>query len=165
MAIKRGFKDEFEHDKHVIKKWNSVVHKKDTTYILGDVTMEAHKHYHLLDELNGRKIVILGNHDMRNHVSKLLNHVDQVAGMIKYSRRGYPKMFLTHCPIHPMELDHRVGLNIHGHIHEHVVTREEDNWGVAVTVDDPRYVCVSCEQVDYTPKTIEELLGPSKFNI
>ena len=29
MAIKRGFKDEFEHDEHIIAKWNSVFKKKD----------------------------------------------------------------------------------------------------------------------------------------
>lgn len=152
MAIKRGFQDEFYHDQTIVDNWNSVVHKRDLTYILGDVTMESKEHYYRLDEMNGRKIVVLGNHDMKNHIPELLKYVDQVAGMIKYSQKGYPKMFLTHCPIHPRELDYRVELNIHGHIHEYLV--EDKN-----RKPDKRYVCVSCEHVDYTPRTLEELLG------
>lgn len=146
MALKRGFKSVEEHDNHIIEQWNKVVNKRDLTYILGDVTMEKSTNYHLLDKLNGKKIVVLGNHDMKNHVPKLLKYVINVAGIIKYSRKGYPKMFLTHCPIHPMELDYRVGYNIHGHIHEN-------------KINDDRYICVSCEQVSYTPKLLEELIN------
>ena len=40
MAIKRGFKDEAEHDNFIIEQWNKVVSKKDTVWILGDITME-----------------------------------------------------------------------------------------------------------------------------
>jgi len=151
MAIKRGFHDEFYHDQHIIDKWNSVVNKRDTTYILGDVTMESSKHYYLLDQLNGRKIVVLGNHDMKNDINDMLVYVDQVSGMIKYSAKGYGKAFLTHCPIHPMELDYRVKYNIHGHIHENLVLDKKMK-------PDKRYVCVSCEHVDYTPKLLSELI-------
>jgi len=150
MAEKRGFQDTFYHDEHIIDRWNRVVNKKDLVYILGDVTMESSKYYYQLDRLKGTKVVILGNHDMKNHVPELLKYVDKVSGMMKYSRKGYPKMFLTHCPIHPMELQYRVGYNIHGHIHENIVKG-------AGQLPDKRYVCVSCEHVDYTPKLIEEL--------
>ena len=155
MAIKRGFKDESEHDEHIIKQWNNVVHKNDTTYILGDVTMEKATNYKILDRLVGHKIVVLGNHDMKNHVPKLLEHVNTVAGMIKYKSKIHRvSMFLTHCPIHPMELENRVGLNIHGHIHEHVVKK-----GLLFKNKDSRYICVSCEHVDYTPKLLDELIN------
>ena len=33
MAIKRGFKDTFEHDEYLIKRWNKVVSKKDKVFI------------------------------------------------------------------------------------------------------------------------------------
>lgn len=157
MAIKRGFKDAEEHDQHIKKCWNSVVHKKDTVYILGDVSMERKDVYPFLNELNGRKIVILGNHDMRNHIHELLKYVDQVAGMMRYAKKGFPKIWLTHCPVHPMELLHRVRLNIHGHIHELSVLKHPS---VADELDDvdERYICVSCEHVDYTPKTLDQLI-------
>jgi calcineurin-like phosphoesterase family protein len=153
MATHRGFKDELEHDEHIISMWNSIVHKRDLTYILGDVTMETSKWYFRLDELSGRKIVVLGNHDMPKDIPELLKHVDKVAGMIQY--KG---IFLTHAPIHPMELDYRVSRNIHGHIHEKVVTREKWESGKPIVqVPHEKYHCVSCEQVNYTPKTLEEL--------
>ena len=147
MALKRGFATVEEHDEHIIAKWNSVVSKRDVTYILGDVTMEKSAPYHLLDRLNGRKYVVLGNHDKLGHTRKLLEYVDSVAGMMKY--KG---IMLTHCPIHPMELDYRFKHNIHGHIHEKVVML--DHW---TNITDKRYICVSCERVDFSPKTLEEL--------
>jgi calcineurin-like phosphoesterase family protein len=147
MAIKRGFSTVEEHDKYIITKWNNIVHKRDITYILGDVTMEKAE-YNILNRLNGMKYVVLGNHDKLGHTRKLLEYVNSVAGMMKY--KG---IILTHCPIHPMELEYRFNKNIHGHIHEKVVMKMLDGWEVV----DERYFCVSCEQIDYTPKTLKEL--------
>jgi calcineurin-like phosphoesterase family protein len=148
MALKRGFATVEEHDEYIIAKWNSVVSKRDVTYILGDITMEKSAPYHLLDRLNGVKHVVLGNHDRRQDVKKLLEYVDSVTGMVQY--KG---IMLTHCPIHPMELDYRFKHNIHGHIHDKIVMKMLDGWEEI----DERYICVSCERVDYTPKTLEEL--------
>lgn len=149
MATRRGFSTVEEHDEYIIEKWNSVVHKRDVTYILGDVTMEKSAPYELLNRLNGVKHVVLGNHDRRQDVKKLLEYVDSVAGMVQY--KG---IMLTHCPIHPMELDYRFNKNVHGHIHEKQVM--VDHWATKY-IPDERYICVSCERVDYTPKTLEEL--------
>jgi predicted phosphohydrolase len=60
---------------------------------------------------------------------------------------------LTHAPIHPMELEYRFTKNIHGHIHDKVVTKMLDGW----EIPDERYFCVSCEQVDYLPKSLKDL--------
>tara|TARA_B110000967_G_C18609046_1_gene423022 strand:- start:21 stop:527 length:507 start_codon:yes stop_codon:yes gene_type:complete len=148
MALKRGFKNIEKHDEHFITQWNSVVSKRDTTYILGDVTMEKSSPYHLLDRLNGIKHVVMGNHERRQDVRKLLEHVDSVSGVVSY--KG---LILTHCPIHPMDLDSfRYHKNIHGHIHKKQVMLEM--W---TNIPDNRYICVSCERVDFTPKTLEEL--------
>jgi calcineurin-like phosphoesterase family protein len=152
MAKKRGFATVEEHDEHIIAKWNSVVHKRDITYILGDVTMEKAE-YDVLNRLNGRKYVVLGNHDKLGHTRKLLEYVDSVAGMMKY--KG---VILTHCPIHSMELEYRFKHNIHGHIHEKLVMKKVTLMGFTVFKRvDRRYHGVSCEQVDYTPKTLEQL--------
>ncbi len=148
MATRRGFSTVEQHDEHIIEKWNSVVKKQDVTYILGDVTMEKSAPYYLLDRLNGLKHVVLGNHDRRQDVKKLLEHVESVAGMVQYKGA-----ILTHCPIHPMELEHRFPKNIHGHIHDKQVMLLDS----CFEEPDKRYICVSCERVDYTPKTLEEL--------
>jgi len=152
MAKKRGFASAADHDEHIVQAWNRTVHKRDITYILGDVTMEK-ANYDILDRLNGRKYVVMGNHDKIAHTRKLLEHVDSVAGMLQY--KG---IFVTHCPIHPMEMDYRVKWNIHGHIHEKLVERNFTLFGLTLFKRvDRRYVCVSCEQVNYTPKTLAEL--------
>jgi calcineurin-like phosphoesterase family protein len=152
MAKNRGFQDEFYHDEHIVDQWNSVVGKRDLTYILGDVTMENTKNYPILDRLSGRKIVVMGNHDRSKDIPELLKYVENVAGMINY--KG---VWLTHCPVHESELAYRVKKNIHGHIHEKRVMKARDNWGEIEMVPDVRYICVSCEHVDYKPKTLEEL--------
>ncbi len=148
----RGFTSVAEHDAHIVETWNRTVHKRDTTYILGDITMEK-ADYDILDQLNGRKIVVLGNHDRAAHTRKLLEHVESVAGMIQY--KG---IFLSHCPVHPMEMDYRVKYNIHGHIHNKSVERDFTLFGIPIFKQvDRRYICVSCEHVNYTPKSLKEL--------
>jgi calcineurin-like phosphoesterase family protein len=148
MATRRGFSTVEEHDEHIIAKWNSVVNKRDVTYILGDVTMEKSSPYPLLDRLNGIKHIVLGNHDRRQDTKKLFDYAESVGGMLQY--KG---IFLTHCPIHSDELNYGIVKNIHGHIHDKVVMKMLDGW----EIPDERYFCVSCEQVDYLPKTLEEL--------
>lgn len=156
MANHRGFTDDFYHTEAIVDGCNSVVHRKDLTYILGDVTMETDEFYPILDRLNGRKIVVLGNHDLPKHTRELLKHVETVAGMIDY--KDY---CLTHCPIHPSEISFYKG-NIHAHIHENelqdfvALDHYGDIDGVISTVG--RYYCVDAHRVKYIPKSIEDLL-------
>lgn len=152
MAKRRGFSSVEEHDQHIINKWNSKVDKHDTVFILGDLTMEKDKFYHYLDQLNGFKKVVLGNHDRPNHIPKLLEHVNSVCSSHKEAGAVF-----THIPIHESELG-RFGKNVHGHIHSNVITKPLKLFGIKILDRvDRRYICVSCEQVDYTPKTFEEL--------
>lgn len=150
----RGFKDPFEMNEHIVSEHNKIVHKKDLTYILGDITMETSKWYFYLDQMNGRKKVILGNHDKMKNIPELLKYVEGVSAVERY--KG---VFLSHCPIHPQELEYRVTRNIHGHLHSYhvpitVVPGVRDTKG---SKPDTRYINVSCEQVDYKPKTLLEL--------
>lgn len=157
MARHRGFQDSLHHDDYLIKEWNKVVNKKDLTYILGDVTMEKNEHYYLLDQLNGRKIVVMGNHDLPKHSKELLNYVEAVAGMIDY--KGYT---LTHAPIHPAEISF-YHMNIHAHIHENKL--EEINYmsrygdsGEKVEPTLHKYVCVDAKLINFKPKLLTELI-------
>jgi calcineurin-like phosphoesterase family protein len=146
MAIKRGFSNAQEMNDYIIKCWNSVVNKKDTVWILGDITMEKTKGYELLAKLNGFKKVVLGNHDKPQHVPELLKYVNSVSGMVKY--KGY---ILTHCPIHESEIG-RFAKNIHGHVHEKtLMTAPKEFSKRPKWFPDDRYLNVSCEAVDYTP--------------
>ena len=144
MAIKRGFKDENEMNEHIVKQWNSVVSKKDVTYILGDITMKKNN-YEILNRLNGIKKVILGNHDEPQHVPHLLKYVNNVCALKYLKHKEFGNIILSHAPIHPQELEYRFNVNIHGHVHEN-------------TLPDKRYINVSAEVIDYRPKTLKELI-------
>lgn len=140
MARRRGFSSVEEHDEYVINSYNSVVNKRDITYILGDITMEKKAFYPMLDRLKGLKYVVLGNHDRHNDVPELLRHVHAVSGMMLY--KGF---FLTHCPVHPREITYpNIRGNIHGHVHEKII-------------NEPGYYCVSCEVIGYRPVSLADL--------
>jgi calcineurin-like phosphoesterase family protein len=159
MAIRRGFSCADEMNETIIQRWNNVVNKHDKVFILGDVGFEKPTYYPLLNKLKGLKEVVLGNHDDSRHVLELLKYVNKVAGMIDYKK----EYILTHCPIHPSQLDYRYSYNIHGHVHENSILKHPalaDYLGEL----DPRYLNVSAEVIDYTPKTLEELLELNKLN-
>lgn len=156
MATRRGFNSVEAMNQHIIESFNKVVKKKDSTYILGDITMESKKGQELLEHLNGYIFVVLGNHDRRQDIPNLMKYVDGIAGMVDFKRY---KVIATHCPIQENELNYRFKYNIHGHVHENSITKVE--WDYLSDMDrevlDKRYLNVSCEVIDYTPKTFEEL--------
>lgn len=138
-SLRRGFSSVEEHDLFLIYKWNSVIRPSDIVYVLGDLTMEKKSPYPILKQLNGIKYVALGNHERRQDVPELLNYVQGVAACYEYKGA-----ILTHIPIHDSQLS-RFKLNIHGHLHENYI-------------EDSRYICVSMEQISYTPIALDSLL-------
>lgn len=61
----RPFKSVNEMNKVMIRNYNSVVRNEDTCYFLGDFVFPQHIELvkRILSKLNGRKHLILGNHD------------------------------------------------------------------------------------------------------
>jgi len=140
MAVKRGFSCAEEQDELIVKNWNNTVSKKDVVFLLGDLTMEKN-HYQILGRLQGLIHVVLGNHDQRQHVKEMLNYVHSVSGIIDYKKTA----ILTHCPVHPSQLEFRYKYNIHGHVHEN-------------SIDDDRYINVCAEMINYTPIQFNKLI-------
>lgn len=101
-----------EHDEWVVERMLSVDphYKRTLWWVLGDVAMEARR-LKLLDTVPGRKRLVLGNHD-KFHARTYLRHFESVHG----TERHYD-MWISHVPIHPLELFGHV--NIHGHSHAH----------------------------------------------
>jgi len=139
IAKMRGFESSAEHDRELLAGINSVISNRDKLFILGDLTMETAKHYHLLDQIKGVKHVIMGNHDRHIDVPRLLEHVDGVCGCLKYKN-----WMLSHVPIHPIEFDYRVKLNVHAHLH-------------GQSTNDPRYYNVDAARLGYVPKSYDEI--------
>lgn len=64
----RPFKTTEKMWRAIKRNWNGIVSKEDTIWIAGDLTLKREPHKPLLakmlDELNGEKHIVLGNHDL-----------------------------------------------------------------------------------------------------
>ena len=132
----RPFANAEEMNVEMIKRWNATVKPEDKVYHLGDVVMNK-KFLHIVKELNGRKVLIRGNHD----ILKTKEYIDVGFEEI-YGVWALNDFVLSHVPLHTQNLEYRWKYNIHGHLHAHVM-------------DDDRYINVSVEQIDYTPIDFE----------
>jgi calcineurin-like phosphoesterase family protein len=64
VADLRGFNDITDHDEALADTWNTVIHRDDVVWVLGDVAMSnPTRALELLASLPGRKRLIAGNHD------------------------------------------------------------------------------------------------------
>ena len=128
----RTFNDIHHMNEMMVLNWNAVVGYEDKVYHLGDVAMASFtRTKEIFDRLNGRKILIKGNHDN----FKLVQYQQ-----IFHDVRAYnilDGILLAHIPIHPDSLGRWKG-QVHGHLHSN-------------NVPDKRYFNVSVEQINYTP--------------
>lgn len=110
-------RSEEENRWRICEDWRKKVTKRDIVYVLGDAcfTMETVFEF---ESLPGKKILVRGNHDLLD-TQVYLKYFDGVYGLLKYK-----EFWLSHAPIHPMELRGKV--NLHGHVHY-------------ATLDDKRY--------------------------
>lgn len=129
-------------NKQLITNWNNVVSKGDTVYLLGDIAFHLKKEEvtNIIQQLQGKKILILGNHDRRKSVSWWLD-----VGFHTVSE--YPilydwKYLLSH---EPVQLSPDMPyLNLHGHLHS-----EQHN--------SHQHICLSVEQTRYRPIRLEQV--------
>lgn len=138
-----------EHDEALIKNWNDRVRPNDKIYHLGDFSMNKRAIRAIGPRLNGDKVLIKGNHDTGSLNDYREAGFRDVRAVWPVGRTGV----LTHVPMHPMSVE-RWGLNIHGHLHTNTV-KITDRW--KNESDDPRYFCVSVEQIDYSPISLDEI--------
>lgn len=142
----RPFETTEEMDEAIIKNWNNVVNAKDTVYHLGDVVINR-RALPTIGRCNGAKHLIKGNHDVFR--------LEEYAKYFKdiHSSKAFQDFVCTHIPIHPASLE-RWGHNVHGHLHSYKVEYVDE---LGPDGDDPRYTCVSLEQINYTPISLEQL--------
>lgn len=160
----RDFSCVDEMNEVMIGRHNSVVKDKDTCWFLGDVVINR-RFLALIKRFNGRKRLILGNHDIFKNKDYYNAGFEDL-----HAFRKFDGFACTHIPVHPESLG-RWGMNVHGHTHTNrmmrTVTIPGDyiaDWNgtyqepdETVTEIDPRYVCVCVEQINYIPISIEDL--------
>lgn len=139
----RPFSTAEEMDEVMVERWNSVVNAEDKVYHLGDVTMKK-PHLKIIRRLNGRKTLIMGNHDIFNTKEYIDAGFENVRAYRVLKAKSGENVILSHIPIHESCLG-RFKFNIHGHLHINLLP-------------DERYINVSVEQIDYTPLDIQTIL-------
>lgn len=138
----RPFASVEEMDEKIVENWNRVVTPQDKVYHLGDVYFDrANNSKHpIISRLNGKKILILGNHD--DPKDPVLQKHFQKMGIWRHFKEF--QVILTHVPIVENSFQHSI-INIHGHTHEQ-----------GSPPGPYRSACV--ELINYTPKPIESFL-------
>jgi calcineurin-like phosphoesterase family protein len=158
-------------NKDIVEKWNSVVEPDDIVFHLGDVGFGLVEQLKpLVESLNGHKILIRGNHDMKRGVNSWSNigfervykkgkvtlnqlSVDliennlSISGLTEYD---WDKIIFSHNPVQCNDDE----INVHGHIH---------NVPLDTTLYNPNnHICASVEMIDYKPIRLESLLEIKK---
>ena len=121
----RGFSGYEEMNAHMIRRWNEHVSKKDEVYILGDFSISRGRATNeVLRQLNGRKYLIEGNHDLylkdKTFDRSLFRWIRPYAEIRDNSRQ----VILSHYPIFCYKGQYRVSPEgapltymLYGHVH------------------------------------------------
>lgn len=143
----RPFNNVEEMNKQLIALWNSTVGKDDLVYILGDFTLSRRMDVikNLVNALNGRKILIMGNHDTR----KPKDYIE--CGFEVATRKPMmvePGVILMHEPFNEALLIAPNYIYFFGHVHSKP----------SIMDDFSNCMCVSVERIDYKPIDLDEFI-------
>ena len=165
---KELFGEDIEKAKEkMILLWNSRVNKKDTVYILGDLSFgDVEQKRKLFQRLNGNKVLILGNHDkIPDHLKCYFNHITQIKN-ITFKKSLYNflhrdlEVIMCHFPLLTWEHMEKNSVMIHGHCHGKIDKINKDTKVLRVDVgldsEFANYDLVSLEKLANYFKKIED---------
>ena len=163
----RPFSSIKEMNKELIERWNKVVSADDVVYILGDMFWcKVSEAIEVLNRLNGKKVLIRGNHDSHDH--RFIEKFDRVYDYLE-TVDGDRKVVLCHYPI-PCFKNHFYGwYHLYGHVHnsfEHnMMEKNRDLMGNLYDRQCEMYnVGAMMPYMDYTPRTLDEIIDGYKFH-
>ena len=137
----RPFNSVEEMDYALESIWNSLVGPEDIVFHLGDVTLAGPDRYgDLLNRLNGKKILIAGNHD--RDTIRNFGCWKKVCDSFNFNYKGID-VHMQHLPWVKMNPRH---LYLHGHCHGTMGTWNKGQIDVGV------------DCWDYAPVELEELI-------
>lgn len=154
---KRPFMDRDEMDWELIRRWNERVQSEDEVYIIGDFCYRSDKSPEwFLKQLQGRKHLIIGNHDevlLSN--PRAMAYFEKV-DVIKSISDGERRVWLSHFPLAEWSGMHKGYWHIYGHIH----ARKEAAYNYMK--EQERALNAGCMINGYAPVTFEELIKNNK---
>lgn len=148
----RPYKDVNEMNDEMVKNWNNKVAKNDLVYILGDFSFgTAEETNEIAKRLNGKKILILGNHD---HFIK--SHKFDKSAFLEicnYKEIEYSGQRLVMCHF-PFASNDTKKFQLYGHIHSNT---KDHIHHCPFNLPDNSYN-VGADVNNYTPISIQEIL-------
>jgi calcineurin-like phosphoesterase family protein len=141
----RPFSNAEEGDAFMVEQWNKLVKPKDRIYVLGDVAIKR-SGLKILEQLNGRKVLVRGNHDIFK-LKDYAEHFDDIRGCFYHH-----EFMMSHIPLHPELFEQRFKGNIHGHLHCHNVRLADGSL-------DRRYFNTCVEQNNFAPFHWDEAMA------
>lgn len=117
----RPFSGPKEMDEVLMKEWNRVVAPDDHVWMLGDVGfVKLDTLVEYLMDLNGKKSLVLGNHDkaIRKNAGYLIR-IGVFQEIVDYKEIKYNNttFVLSHYPMRRWNKDHYGSFHLHGHLH------------------------------------------------
>ena len=151
----RPFKSVEVMNETLIANWNSVVGPDDIVFHLGDFCLGGSAEWtNILNRLNGKIYLIVGNHDIKNLRQGYYSHFEHVA-MLMHIEVGKQKIYLNHCPFLCYGGAYRDTWQLFGHVHT-----SKQNTGI----DAPRLQMLFPTQCDvgvdnnnFTPVSFEQV--------
>lgn len=142
----RPFTSINEMDIQLINNWNSIVSNEDIIYHLGDFGIDNKTRLEeIFNSLNGKKILIEGNHDRRSKVCKFNWKEIHKLHTISYKNQLF---ILCHYPLMSWDRQHYGSIHLYGHIHNHdPLIKLKNAYNVSV------------EQINYKPISLDKFIG------
>lgn len=114
----RPFKDVEQMNDVMIANWNSVIGKDDTVFHLGDFCLGGAAEWtKILDRLNGKIYLIMGNHDLNNIRQGFISRFEHVAMQMRIEI-GKKRIYLCHYPFLCFEGSYKDDVwQLFGHVH------------------------------------------------
>lgn len=152
-----------EMNETLVNNWNSVVSKEDTVYVLGDMFWCKPKDaIPVLKSLNGRKVLIKGNHDDCGN-SEFVKQFVKVVDYLEVIDED-KKVVLCHYPIVCFKNHFYGWYHLYGHVHnsfewgmmEHDKYLMQELYGHKCQMYN---VGAMMPHIGYTPKTLEQIIA------
>lgn len=155
LKFRKEFSSQEEHNELIHQNIMSTGNKCDCLWLLGDIFFKESEFWRLSEYSKKFQQVyyVLGNHDSKSAWRYAAQHKNiSILGVEQ--RWG---LWISHVPIPDYELYR--GNSIHGHMHSKIVVDKEvgEFYPELEGSADQRYFCVSCEQVDYKPISLNQI--------
>ena len=114
----RPFKDVEQMNEVMITNWNNAISKDDTVFHLGDFCLGGAAEWtKILDRLNGKIYLIMGNHDLKNIRQGFISRFEHVAMQMRIEI-GKKRIYLCHYPFLCCEGSYKDDVwQLFGHVH------------------------------------------------